>query len=109
MYNSTSCMNFLNLSLLPSKVSGLFKLISFGAGVVAMVDSDKGWLKPSSAAKRFLIGEAGCSGRGSVKYSEDSKGLLSDSDLCSEWGVSSTGRSGSGFSSNPVSSGVLGL
>src|ERR1700678_912122 len=109
MYNSMSCINFLNLSLLPSKVSGLFKLISLGAGVVVAIGDSDGWLKSCSAVKSFSTGEAGCLGQGSVKYSEDTKGLSSDSDLCSEWGVSSTGRSGSGFSSNPVGSRVLGF
>src|ERR1700678_4443789 len=110
MYNSTSCINFLNLSLLPSKVSGLFKLISLGAGVavVALVKNEV-WLKSRNAVKRFSIGEAGCLGRGSVKYSEDTNGLSSDSFSCSEWGVSSTDRSGLGFSSNPVGSKVLGF
>src|ERR1700678_612176 len=109
MYNSTSCINFLNLSLLLSKVSGLFRLIPLGVEiVVAIVDSD-GWLKSRSAVKSFSIGEAGCLGRGSVKYSEDFNRLSSDSDSYSEWGVSSTGRFGSGFSSNLVGSRVLGF
>src|ERR1700678_978787 len=108
MYSSTSCINFLNLSLLPSKVSGLFKLISLGADVVVAM-SDSGRLKSSSAEKKFSMGETGCAGRGSVKYSEDTKGLSSDSVSCSEWGVSSTDRSGLGFSSNPVGSKVLGF
>jgi ABC-type xylose transport system permease subunit len=68
MYTSTFCKSF---SLSPSKVSGLFRLSSFkllvGMGwamVIVLRDVDQS--RSMMEAKRFLMGEYGCSGQGLV-------------------------------------------
>jgi hypothetical protein len=63
---------FLNPSLLPSKVLGLFRLSSFepfiGIGwAMVTVLTDVDWLRLTMEAKRFSIGEYGFLGQGSVQ------------------------------------------